>query len=170
MRNLWRDRAGLTLVELLIVLSILGVLVAIVLGNVTGMSSQGKEQSFLEDQNGMQKASDAYYSQYKNSYPTRNLAGTVAVANTSYIDFARLTQAGKMLNAPQSAGAFNNIGATSFGDSPFTGCSTAAIGTITVVGGCTPGLGSYHWWVDNAGEVHSQNTAAQTDTFNGRYP
>ncbi len=174
MRKLWRARAGLTLIELLIVLSILGVLAAIVLGNVTGMSSSGKESSFQEDQNSMQKASDSYYSQYKNSYPTRNLlaASATAVTSTAYIDFFRLLSQGKLLAAPQSAGPGNNVNKTvGFGDSPFSGCGATALPALTIPSGsCTAGLGSYIWWVDNAGVVHSQNTAGVTDAYNGRYP
>lgn len=169
MRKLWGARVGLTLIELLIVLSILGVLAAIVLGNVTGMSSQGKDTSFEEDENNMQKASDTYYSQYKNFYPTRNLSGSSTITNSAYIDFFRLLSIGKLLTAPQSAGSWNNVSsAAGFGSA--TPCSAAANGEVQSINSCSPGLGSYSWWVDNTGKVHSQNTAGQTDTFNGRYP
>lgn len=172
--RLRRAAGGLTLIELLIVLSIMGVLASIVMHNVTGMASQGKDRAYLEDRNNMQKAVDTYYANYQSSYPTRNtLPGPTGniPTNTAYIDFFRLLSIGKLLTFPESAGPWNNVSeAGGFGDSPFIGCVTSGNGSVTLSGSCVPGAGSYSWWVDGFGRAKSQNTQGQTNTFNGRYP
>lgn len=158
--------------ELLIVLSIMGVLASIALQNVTGMASQGKDRAFIEDRGNMQKAADTYYTEYGKFYPTRNtLAGPTTVTISAYIDFFRLLTIGKLLTPPESAGPWNNVSEDGgFGDSPFTGCSTNGNGSIATTVTRTAGSGSHSWWIDAFGRARSQNTEGQTNRCNGRYP
>ena len=66
-----RDERGFTLVELLIVIAILGVLMAIVVPNLSGLLGRGKQQSYDADLATIQTAVDAYYLTSKpNAYPT----------------------------------------------------------------------------------------------------
>lgn len=154
-RGLFRREDGLTLVELLVVMSILGVLAAIVVGNVTGMTTEGRDQSVVADTDAIQKAVDSYYGD-SNKYPLRAdpfLKGAEQVAGTwggtdYYINFYYVTEVKRLLSAvPKSAGPDNVVKLDN-----------------------TKGTGSYDWWVDYLGKVHYQNTENVTDTFNGKYP
>lgn len=99
MRFLLRDERGFTLVELLIVISILGVLMAIVVPNVGGLLGAGKESSFNADRATIQTAVDAYYlTRNPNVYPTNGGAG--GVVNFTYL----VTNSNLLRTMPQSAG------------------------------------------------------------------
>jgi prepilin-type N-terminal cleavage/methylation domain-containing protein len=56
-----RQRRGFTLVEVLIVLTVLAILAAVVIPNFTGSVSRGRRDSYLTDENIIQSAVDTYY-------------------------------------------------------------------------------------------------------------
>ena len=119
MMSLRRDERGFTLVELLIVISILGVLMAIVVPNVGGLLGAGKEASFSADRATIQTAVDAYYlTRNPNVYPTTGGAG--GAVNFTYL----VTNSNLLRSVPQSAGAVH-------GGTGSYGWYVNSVGTIT---------------------------------------
>jgi prepilin-type N-terminal cleavage/methylation domain-containing protein len=69
---------GFTLVELLVVIAVLAVLATIVIFNVTTVVDGGRNSACATDIKSIQTASDAYFSENNNKYPTASGApGTV---------------------------------------------------------------------------------------------
>lgn len=64
-----RDQSGFTLIELLIVIIILGVLAAIVVFSVRGISNNSDETACKTEVRTVETAIEAYYAE-NNSYPT----------------------------------------------------------------------------------------------------
>jgi prepilin-type N-terminal cleavage/methylation domain-containing protein len=123
-----RDERGFTLVELLIVISILGVLVAIVVPNVGGLLGVGKQAAYDADEATIQTAVDAYYlTRNPNRYPTASgLGGNI---NFTYL----VTNAALLKSVPQSAAASQG------GTGSYTWGVTTA-GVVTTTPGFTAGL------------------------------
>jgi prepilin-type N-terminal cleavage/methylation domain-containing protein len=97
-----RDERGFTLVELLIVISILGVLVAIVVPNVGGLLGAGKQASYSADQATIQTAVDAYYlTRNPNVYPT--VGGVSGPISFTFL----VNNAALLKTIPQSASSIN---------------------------------------------------------------
>jgi prepilin-type N-terminal cleavage/methylation domain-containing protein len=139
-----RDERGFTVVELLVVLSILAILIAIVVHNLAGFLGRGKQSSFEADKDTIQAAVDAYYtgSATKNRWPT-NGGGIGAAASTNYIDFSDLTTNRYLEAMPNSASGTYH-----------TAPSTRS--------------GSYGWYIDTSGTVQAWNGSGTG--FNGNYP
>lgn len=98
-RSLDRARArrsdeGFTLIELLIVIVILGILAAIVVLSVSGITSRGKQAACKSDVETVTVASEAYYAKF-GSY-----ASAIGVDSTSAS--TTLTGAGFLHSAPSA--------------------------------------------------------------------
>jgi prepilin-type N-terminal cleavage/methylation domain-containing protein len=77
---------GFTLIELLIVIVVLGILAAIVIFSLTGVTGQSKAAACTSDGKSIEIAADAY-SAANNSYPsaTGDLVGTGTGTSGSYL-------------------------------------------------------------------------------------
>lgn len=81
-RNLKESEGGFTLIELLIVIVILGILAAIVVFSVLGITSRGVLAACKADVKSVQVASEAYYSQY-GTYATTQAQLTITGGNSA---------------------------------------------------------------------------------------
>ncbi len=87
LKNIRRLNLGFSLVELLVVISIIGVLTAILMANFMGARDRAKDAQRIEDLNGMKNALRLYYNDHQ-SYPVGT--GFTSVANFSAADQTEL--------------------------------------------------------------------------------
>ncbi len=130
-----RKQGGFTLVEILIVLAVLGILAAVVVPNLTGFLGRGKDRSYTADQNTLQSAVNAYYTDTLArpgkgaKYPTVNGSGGTAGSNT-YVNMTHLVSGNYLTSVPTSSSTDNPGGSA----------------------------GTYSWYVDANGLVQSSPT------------
>jgi type II secretion system protein G len=115
-REAKKNEHGFTLIELLIVIVILGILAAIVVFSVAGITDRGKASACKADYKTVEVASEAYYAK-NGAYAT---AITVAAPATPPTD---LVHAGFLHEAPSSP--------------DYTITYTAATGAVAATGACT---------------------------------
>jgi general secretion pathway protein G len=95
MKRLWGDRAGFTLVEILIVVIILGILAAVAIPQFTGSTDEARDVTLKANLTQMRNAIELYYHQHNNVYPGAkhftdgSTTTTAAEAESSFV--AQLT-------------------------------------------------------------------------------
>lgn len=111
------NELGFTLIELLIVIIVLGILAAIVVFSLTGVSGQSKTAACTTDAKSVEIANDAYQTK-NNTY-----ASAVSDLVPSYLKSVPLTTNGYTISLV--AGVVNvTIGGTTTPFSDATGCPT----------------------------------------------
>jgi general secretion pathway protein G len=101
-----QGQAGFTLVELLVVIAILGVLAAIVLFNISGVSANAACNAMKTDGATIQDAADLYYNSHNNLYPDSTGGDKAAPAAGDAVNVAELTGANLLHQAPPATEAF----------------------------------------------------------------
>ena len=102
---------GFTLIELLVVIAILGILAAIVIFNVTGVTQRGSAAACKTDLSTVQSASDAYYSDhgtYAIPAPGTPPATTATLASPSLVPAYIHTWPSETAWAINSSGTISN--------------------------------------------------------------
>ncbi len=131
---------GVTLIEMLIVLALIGILLAVVVPNLTGFLGRGNDRAYESDRQNIQAAANAYYTDTRTRpgtrvFPTGN--GTAGSAGTNtYVDLTSLVNGKYLRDIPQSASSDNRGGSG----------------------------GTYSWYLDASAVLQS------APAYNGTYP
>ena len=150
MKRILRNEKGITLIEMLIVLAVLGILAAAVVPNLGGFLTRSKSESFDGDGKTLQTAVDSFKSDTSKraggtTYPVLGSDGCTGTPTTtcdSYIDIAILATEGYLSGADSVASADKLKNTTATNDPS----------------------GSYGWYVDTDGRARSD------PAFAGDYP
>jgi general secretion pathway protein G len=113
MNRVWEDRKsdkGFTLTELLVVIAILGILAAVVVFAVGGITDTGGKSACSTEKQTLQTAEEAYYAQNNHKYAD---VATLTSANLlkstpGYYTITTAAGQGSYTLAPNSAGTQNN--------------------------------------------------------------
>jgi len=116
------SESGFTLIELLIVIVVLGILAAIVVFSLTGVSGQSKEAACTSDAKSVEVAADAYQAA-TGGYPT-----ALSVLTPNYLHTLPGNTNGYTisLDTANSAVSIAVIGGTSGDFNDQTGCGTGS--------------------------------------------
>ena len=128
------NESGFTLIELLIVIVVLGILAAIVVFSLTGVSGQSKQAACTSDAKSVEVAADAWEAKNGTTpYPTVANLTTADASGITYLHSAPGTSNGYSISISTTTGNVqvtpvpdtNNVGATDFVDS--TGCTKTQV-------------------------------------------
>ena len=126
------QKAGFTLVELLIVVMILGILAAVVVPRFSTNAAHAKHSALYTSRNILQKAIDLYRIQHGDTYP-----GTIGGSTTWANLVSHLTSTS---NADGSLGGdFGPYLRTGIPRNPYNNLNTGALGDVPVGGDETKG-------------------------------
>jgi len=152
MKKLIKRQKGFTLIELLIVLAVLGILAAVVIPNVTGFLSRGKERAWSTDRQVLQTAVDAWRSDVgaRSGNPWPILAGDAScLQNTPNV-------------VPGTCNTYIDIGALAT-DNYLKGADAVKSADTTQNTSATNNpSGSYGWFLTDQGVVESCITTVGT--------
>ncbi|MBI2829775.1 MAG: prepilin-type N-terminal cleavage/methylation domain-containing protein [Chloroflexi bacterium] len=160
-----RGQKGFTLIEILIVLAVLGVLAAVVVPNVTGFLSRGKERAWEADRDILQSAVDSWRTDIGkrtgNPWPTLGgLIGTPTDAgngtvNTPDGDFADIGDSDSTQETGEDLNSFIDIDALAdegyLKDSKGVKSADKLLNTTAT----NTQSGSYGWFINSTGVVDS---------------
>lgn len=102
-----QTQGGFTLVELLVVITILGVLAAIVLFNISGVSASAACNAMKTDGATIQSAADLYYNN-TTKYPD-SVLDTATPAATDGVNITELKTANLLHQSPPATEAFTYL-------------------------------------------------------------
>ena len=114
LREARKNEHGFTLIELLIVIVILGILAAIVVFSVKGITDKGNASACKSDAKNVEVATEAYYAGHNSTYPP----GTDTATR-----IASLTGANLLREAPSTTNGYT--------------INLDAAGNVTATGACT---------------------------------
>lgn len=165
--KLLKKQGGVTIIEMLIVVAVIGILAAIAVPNLTGFLGTSKDQSWTSDKGSLQSAVDGYRSANSNLLPIKTETGDTVTTASSKINLCLATSATAMNTTVPKNNCAIDITALVTGGFLSSNSSVASASSDNVTGGS----GSYTWVILANGEVTGFNKAANTLGFTtGIYP
>jgi prepilin-type N-terminal cleavage/methylation domain-containing protein len=164
-----RGHRGFTLIEIIIVLAVLGVLAAVVVPNVAGFVTRGKDRSFEADRRLLQGAVDAWRTSGANAgNPWPTLTGNKGAITSCAEDGAETN--GVDVGVIDSDCHIIKI--TSLAPNYIKGTDAVksfAYSASTTTGATNSPTGSYVWYIDANGLVQARRwtAASSSDTTVG---
>jgi prepilin-type N-terminal cleavage/methylation domain-containing protein len=160
-----RGGKGFTLIEIIIVLAVLGVLAAVVVPNVAGFVTRGKDRSFEADRRLLQSAVDAWRTDVSNraGNPWPTLTGNKGSIATCADDAADGIDVGT-INANCHIVKISNLTPNYLKGAD--ALKSFAYSTGTAAGATNSPVGSYVWYIDTNGLVQARRwtPASSSDT------
>jgi prepilin-type N-terminal cleavage/methylation domain-containing protein len=115
------EESGFTLIELLVVIVILGILAAVVVFSVRGITNRGQSSACRATASALTTAEEAYYAK-EGSYAT---TGAVILVSDGYLNANGLTVAAATVSAPGANGwSTTRTAATATAGPIWAGCPT----------------------------------------------
>lgn len=165
--KLLKKQGGVTIIEMLIVVAVIGILAAIAVPNLTGFLGTSKDQSWTSDKGSLQSAVDGYRSANSNLIPIKTEVGDTVTTASSSISSCLAASATVMRTSVPKNNCAIDIAALVTGG--FLSSATAVASASADNGSTTSG--SYTWVILANGEVTGFNKAANTVGFTaGVYP
>lgn len=149
MNRLLRRQQGVTLIELLITLSVLGVLAAIVVPSLSGFSDRGKSRAYDSDRNTLQVAVDGWRTDVtlRDTRPWPILVGSTSCLGAVNLADGSLTTPG--------CDPYLDIAALATEDYIKDSASVRSAKTNVNTTATNTPSGQYGWFLDNTGNVNS---------------
>lgn len=162
-----KKQEGVTIIEIVLVVAVIGILAAIAVPNLTGFLGTSKDQSWTSDKSSLQSAVDRYRSANLKLIPIKVETGDTVTTASSKISLCLATSATAMnTTVPKNNCAIDVAALVTGGFLPSaTSVKSASSDNVTI------GTGSYTWVILGNGEVTGFNRAANTLGFTtGIYP
>ncbi len=166
----FKNQAGFTLIEMLIVIVVLGILAMIIVPQITVSTEDAKISTLQTNLSGMRSAVETYYAQHDSVYPGKKKetdgadAGTVALAQTAFLAQLTLysTAAGVTANVKDATYKFGPyIKGTALPKNPFTATSDVTCDLATNISTRVADTGTKAWkFYPNTGVLIANDTVA----------
>jgi len=171
-----KDSRGFSLIELLIVVAIILIIAAIAIPSLTGVKNSGNQVSAIKSLQAITEAEQMYHDTYNQGYSTTLAQLGPATGGTPSASASGLIQDTALLSGvkagyifkytPTGAGSSTGGGSDAGGSAEGAGGSTGSGGTAMVLGytvNADPQIqgktGTSHYYVDESGTIHVNNTA-----------
>ncbi len=161
--KLLKKQGGVTIIEMLIVVAVIGILAAIAVPNLTGFLGTSKDQSWTSDKGSLQSAVDGYRSANSNLIPIKTVTGDTVTTASSSIASCLASGATAMRTSVPKNNCAIDISALVTGGFLSSATSVSSASDDNVTGG----TGSYTWVILANGEVTGFNKTANTAGFTG---
>lgn len=145
----FRSQLGVTIIEMLIVVAVIGILAAIAVPSLTGFLSTSKEESIRSDKGSLQSAVDGYRSANSNTIPIKVEVGDTVTTASNSITNCLTNASGSLRTSPPKNNCFLDLEALATGGFLSSASSVTSASSDNAAGN----TGLYSWVLMTNGEV-----------------